>query len=428
MVIFTIAHHTFQEVIRKKILHVLIGLCVVVTVISPFMPTVDEPDARVKMMLVVFFQVVVLLCIVGVILLSATSLPREIEDKTIFGILSKPISRLKIVIGKIIGFAFLSALLLIILSLLNVVLIQRVASGLPEGYKNILKARNEFKASQFHIQGKSHHTSEGIIWIKGGRSGIALWSFSELCKRSLDTKSLYEVEFDLKVESDRRFFNTIPLVAVIENTFLGRCKTEVLSLRIDEPLTLKIDPEIVQNGGAVNITVFPLQVTDYIGVTQNNVKIFSVQKGFVSNFAKAVVITFLKFLLIIIIAVMGSTYLSAPVSLASALVVFLCGHILDYIKDFSLLVQRYDVHAHALPAVIKKPNVFLIYMDYIVKKPLEWFSVILPDFKKFDSLKFLLKGINIPLETVGVVLGYTTIYAGICIFISSIIFKKRDFF
>ena len=75
---------------------------------------------------------------------------------------------------------------------------------------------------------------------------------------------------------------------------------------------------------------------------------------------------------------MGSTYLSAPVSIVSALV-FLCGHILDFVKDFSLLIQRYDVHEHA--SVLKKPNIFLVYIDYLVKKPLEWFSVILPDFK-----------------------------------------------
>ncbi|MBI5678495.1 MAG: ABC transporter permease subunit, partial [Planctomycetes bacterium] len=110
----------------------MIGLGVVIIIVSPFIPTTDEPDARVKMMLVVFFQVVVLLCIVGVIFLSATSLPHEIEDRTIYGVLSKPVSRLKIVVGKISGFALVSALLLIILGLANIVAIQRVSSRLPE--------------------------------------------------------------------------------------------------------------------------------------------------------------------------------------------------------------------------------------------------------------------------------------------------------
>lgn len=425
--ILTIAGHTFREVIRKKILHVLIGLGILILIVSPFIPTTDEADARVKMMLVVFFQVVVLLCIVGMVFLSATSIPHEIEDRTIYGILSTPVSRLKIVVGKITGFSLVSAFVLIILGLVNIVAIYRVASKLPEGYRGILKARNEFTASQFSIQGKLHHVRQGIVWIEGGRSGIALWSFSELYKK-LDSKSSFEVEFNLKIDSSRKDIDAIPLVVGTEDAGEGQCKTSVLSAKIDEPLTVKIDPAIVGKSGAVNVTVFPIHSTDYIGVTQGDAKLFAVQNGFVYNYAKAIVITFLKFLLIISIAVMGSTYLSAPVSIVSALVIFLCGHILDFVKDFSLVIQRYDVHEHTLQAVLKKPNILLVYIDYLIKKPLEWFSVILPDFKRFDSLKFLLKGINIPLETVGVSLGYTALYAGICVFISSIIFKKREFF
>ncbi|HHT9137819.1 MAG TPA: ABC transporter permease subunit [Candidatus Wunengus sp. YC60] len=425
--ILTIAGHTFREVIRKKILHVLIGLGILIIAVSPFIPTTDEPDARVKMMLVVFFQVVVLLCIVGIIFLSATSLPHEIEDRTIYGILSKPVSRLKIVAGKITGFALLSALLLIILGLLNVIAIQRIASKLPEGYRGILKARNEFAASQFSIQGKSHHVREGIVWIEGGRSGIALWSFSDLCKKP-DDKSSFEVEFDLKIDSGRKDAGAIPLVVGIEDTGTGQCKTVVLSAKIDEPLTVKIDPELVRKSSILNITAFPIHSMDYIGVTGEDAKLYAVRKGFISNYTKAVGITFLKFLLIVTIAVMGSTYLSAPVSIVSALVVFLCGHILDFVKDFSLLIQSYDVHEHALPTALKKPNILLVYIDYLIKKPLEWLTVILPDFKRFDSLKFLLKGINISWETVGVSVGYTALYAGICLFISSILFKKREFF
>lgn len=427
MMILTIANHTFREAIRKKTLHILTGLGVLILAMLLVIPTTDEPDARVKMALVVFFQVVTLLCILGVIFLSATSLPHEIEDRTIYGILSKPISRLKIVAGKIAGFASLSALLLIILSLLNMAIIQRIASKLPEEYKGVLKARNEFNASQFSIKGKIHHTREEILWIEGGRSGIAVWSFSPVCKTS-ENASAFEVVLNLKIECGRGVNDTIPLAVGIENAISGRSKTEVSSATVDKPLTLKIAPEIIQDNGTINVTVFPLSGEDYLGVRPGDVKIFSLQKGFVSNYAKAIVITFLKFFLIITIAVMGSTYLSTPVSIVCALVIFLCGHILEYIRDFSLLMQRTDVHDHALPAVLKKPNTFLIYMDYLLKKPLDLLSFILPDFQKFDSLKFLLKGINIPLEIVGFSLGYTAMYAGICLVISAIIFKKREFY
>jgi len=425
--ILTIAIHTFREVIRKKVLHVLIGLSILSILVSPLIPTTDEPDARIKMMLVVFFQVAMLLCIVGVILLSATSLPKEIEDRTIYGILTKPISRLEVVAGKIVGFALLSAVLIGVLSLLHVAAIHRAAAKLPEEYRGILKARREFKPLQFCIQGKPHHAREGIAWVEGGRSGVAQWNFPDVFKTQGDTSSL-EVEFDLKIESSRGDIDAVPLVVRIEGADANFGATSVLSAKVDEPLAVKIDPEIVKKSGALLVTVFPLHTTDYIGVTGEDAKLYSDQKGFVFNYAKAIGITFLKFLLIVTIAVMASAYLSAPVSILAALVVFLCGHILDFLKDFSLLIQRYDAHEHSLPAALEKPNILLVYIDYLIKKPMEWLAVILPDFKRFDCLGFLLKGVNIPVETVGVALGYTVLYVGVCLVIASIIFKKREFF
>lgn len=423
----TIAIHTLRESFRKKTLHVLIGLGILIMAILPAIPTTDEPDARIKMAMVVFFQVVVLLCITGVILLSATALPHEIEDKTVYGILSKPVSRLKLVAGKITGFVLLSALLLVVLSSFNLVSIQYRASNVPEEYRGILKARTEFAASHFSIQGKLHHARQGIAWIAGGRSGIALWSFSDIKKTHTNTSGL-DAECNLKLESDRGFIDTIPLMITVEDGIAGYGKTEVRSAQIDKPFVLKIDPERVLKNDTLNISIFPILPTDYIGATQIDVKVFSTQKGFVSNYGKAVIITFMKFLLIISIAVMGSTYLSAPVSIAAAFVVFLCGHILEFIKDFSLLIQDHHAHEHAVPGVLKTPNILLVYVDHLIKKPLEWICSILPDFKRFDGLKFLLKGINIPLETVVVSFGYAVVYAGICLFLSAIILKKREFF
>ena len=425
--ILTIAKHTFREAIRKKIVHLLIGLGIIIIAISPYIPTTDEPDAKVKMIFVVFFQVVALLCIIGIILLSASSLPNEIEDKTIYGILSKPISRLKIVAGKIAGFAALSALMIVVLGLFNAAVIHRVALRLPQDYSGIVKARGEYRASQFSIQGSLHHSRQGIQWIEGGRTGVAVWRFSGLGNKG-HGRLPFEAELVLKIENSRGLDEAIPLMVRVENAVTGLFKTEIVSARIDVPLTVKIDPQILQKCDAVNVSVFPINKAHYVGATQGNVKLYLVQERFAFNYAKALAITFLKFVLIVAIGVMGSTYLSAPVSIAATFVVFLCGHVLDFVKDFSLLIQHGHTHEEVIPGAVEKPHAFLVFLDYLMRKPLEWLSVVLPDFKKFDSLKFLLKGIDIPWETVGFSFGYTALYAGVCLGISSLLFKKREFF
>ncbi len=425
--ILTIAKHTFREALRKKIVHLLIGLGIIIIAISPYIPTTDEPDAKVKMVFVVFFQVVALLCIMGIILLSASSLPNEIEDKTIYSILSKPISRLKIVAGKIAGFAALSALMIVVLGLFNAAVIHRAALRLPQDYSGIVKARGEYGASQFSIQGRLHHSRQGIQWIEGGRTGVAVWSFSGLGNKGYGCLPC-EAELALKIENSRGLDEAIPLMVRVENPVTGLFKEQILSARIDDPLTIRIDPQILQKADAVNVSVFPINKAHYVGATQGNVKLYSVQERFAFNYAKALAITLLKFILIVAIGVMVSTYLSAPVSIAATFVVFLCGHVLDFVKDFSLLIQHSHTHEEVIPGAVEKPHAFLVFLDYLMRRPLEWLLVALPDFKKFDSLKFLLKGIDIPWGTVGFLFGYTTLYAGVCLGISSLLFKKREFF
>jgi len=421
-----IAIHTFREAVRKKIPHLLIGLGALIFAVSPVIYIANEPDAQLKLMLGVFFQAEVLLCVIGMILLSATSLPLDIENKTIYGVLSKPISKLQLIMGKIVGFALLSALILSVLSLFSFAGISWAAADLPTGHKEILRTRKQFNPSEFCIKGKVHHESGGIQWIKGGRTGVAAWSFTNLCNKP-DQASPYEAELHCKMESNRGIVDTIPIAVNIEDASSGLRRTNVLSARMDKSLTIKLAPGIVKKDNTIRIAVFPVLNTDYIGTTQEGMKVFLIQKGFFFNYAKGCVLTFFKFMLIISIAVMCSVYLSAPVSIASALMVFLCGHLLDFIKDVSALISNMHVHEHTSPAVLNKPNGIIIYLDYILKKPLEWFANILPDFKKFDCLQYLLKGINIPKETILFTLGYTAIYVSASVFISYIILKKREY-
>src|SRR5207302_1993481 len=58
-----------------------------------------------------------LVVIVSTIILACTNLPREIENRVIYTVVTKPTTRLEIVLGKILGFARVSAAILIIMGL-----------------------------------------------------------------------------------------------------------------------------------------------------------------------------------------------------------------------------------------------------------------------------------------------------------------------
>ncbi len=112
--IWAIAGVCYQESIRRRVLWIIplaiIGLVIVVQLQQP----VDEQDAirqTTKFCLFATGMVVV----ISTIILACTNLPREIENRVIFTVVSKPTTRLEIIIGKIVGFARVSATILLIM-------------------------------------------------------------------------------------------------------------------------------------------------------------------------------------------------------------------------------------------------------------------------------------------------------------------------
>jgi len=104
----------YRESIRKRVLWVIPLAIAVVLVVSSLQKAVDEQDAirqTTKYCLFASGMVVVLTSII----LACTSLPKEIESKVIFTIVTKPCTRLEIVLGKIIGFARVSGTILLIM-------------------------------------------------------------------------------------------------------------------------------------------------------------------------------------------------------------------------------------------------------------------------------------------------------------------------
>ncbi len=106
----------FAESVRRKVLWIIplaiVGLVAVVQLQQPS----DEQDAirqTTKFCLYASGLVVVL----STLILACTNLPREIENRVIFTVVTKPTTRLEIVLGKVIGFARVSFVILLTMGL-----------------------------------------------------------------------------------------------------------------------------------------------------------------------------------------------------------------------------------------------------------------------------------------------------------------------
>ena len=114
--VWAISGVCFAESVRRKVLWIvplaIVGLIAVVQLQQPS----DEQDAirqTTKFCLFAAGLVVVL----STLILACTNLPREIENRVIFTVVTKPTTRLEIVLGKVVGFARVSFVILLTMGL-----------------------------------------------------------------------------------------------------------------------------------------------------------------------------------------------------------------------------------------------------------------------------------------------------------------------
>lgn len=114
--IWALSSLAFSESLRRRILLVTPLAILGVILVAQFSRPTDEQDAIRQILKFCMFASGMLVTIVA-IMLACTSLPREVENRVIYTIVTKPTTRLEIVLGKALGFGRVSAMILLIMGL-----------------------------------------------------------------------------------------------------------------------------------------------------------------------------------------------------------------------------------------------------------------------------------------------------------------------
>ncbi len=115
--IWTLASHTATQLLRMRILAFLAVFCLVVLGASTIFPQLN-PEEQLKQLKDWSLGAMSLSSIVFATTATALLLPRDLEDRTLYTILSKPVPRYEYLLGKLLGVLMLIGAGLLIMDLL----------------------------------------------------------------------------------------------------------------------------------------------------------------------------------------------------------------------------------------------------------------------------------------------------------------------
>lgn len=115
-----------KESIRRRVLYVFVVFALLLAFAGWFLdPRSDNPA---KLYLTFLLNAVSFLSLVMAVVLSATSLPADLKNRTIQTVVTKPVRATEIVLGRILGFSFTGTLLLLAMALPSYVFVYRTLS------------------------------------------------------------------------------------------------------------------------------------------------------------------------------------------------------------------------------------------------------------------------------------------------------------
>jgi ABC-type transport system involved in multi-copper enzyme maturation permease subunit len=137
--IWALARLSFKEAVRRRVLWVFLAF-LLIFLFPPkwFFPI--KPEDEIRTYVTVIYWAMTLLLLVTFGLLAAFSIPNDIRSQTIHTIVTKPVEKFEIVLGRSLGYILLATLVLAVLSGASLLLVW-ASNPTPEAREESFKAR-----------------------------------------------------------------------------------------------------------------------------------------------------------------------------------------------------------------------------------------------------------------------------------------------
>jgi ABC-type transport system involved in multi-copper enzyme maturation permease subunit len=190
--IFALAGLSFKEALRRRVLWAFSALLLVFLFGSWFVSGRAKPEDQLRTYVQLVFWAMTPLLLFTAVLLAAFSIPADIRNQTIHTVLTKPVQRFEVYLGRVLGFTGLMTLVLLVLSGLSLLYVLRGVD--PDSAAESLKARAPlFGALSFENTGDAERgINVGEEWgyrsyitapdvsTGGGPPQAAIWRFDDL--------------------------------------------------------------------------------------------------------------------------------------------------------------------------------------------------------------------------------------------------------
>jgi hypothetical protein len=407
--IWAVAENTIRQALRLKIATAFI---VLLLVLLPVLGMSMTGDATLKGRLQTFVSyglslTSILLCLLTIVV-STYSLTSDIKQKQIYTVVTKPIHRFQLLLGKMLGVLLLDLGLLILFAAIIYGITVYMPTLYDAGGDELIEANNEFftaRASlmppEVNVRPEVYETYKKLREADQLPEGVSrdriiaeLTTRKKLEKRAAAPGHVLVWEFDnvkLRDPNDSLFIRfkydvavNPPDMQVYGRWIAGDYQFVRYGEVGDTPIydrvhkhsvrtshELEVPGVVVPDDGNLGIGFLnvPLNGTVVIFPLEDGLEVLYRADTFTANFVRAVLLVLFRLIFLACLGVLASTFLSFPVAIMFCLVIFFTATFSGFcLESFDFLSENVsDVYSYTIKPLIQ----------------------LLPRFDKFNPTKFL---------------------------------------
>lgn len=463
--VLAVASLTWKESIRRKALLIFVVFAVLFMFASWFMAdTSAREDLQVRNYVAFVFIAINMLVLPVMLLLSCWGLPEDIRLRSLHTVVTKPVRRSEVVMGRMLGFAGIGTLVLGIMSVVGYVWIQRQVPSDTDLFCRVPVYGELSFLDRTGAPGEGVNVGDIVeirSFIEGSTKSAGIWKFplSEEAD-SLKFESRFEafrtwkgkmdetlrVRFTLvNAEKDLRVpLKTFNVKEFAHNevdvprkvSWTDEASLEERTADIYDDLLL---PPTDGGLGTLEVHVQCLDRGQYLGASRGDFFIRLPNRTFATGYFKAITGVWLKMLVVVMIGVTASCFVKWPVATLLCFTVIVIGQLARGLLDEILsgkqqgggpLESIYRIQTHMNPSTPLPDGIgykIIQEIDQVLTGGLHIVKYVIPDLTTFSMSEWVAKGFDVPWS--GVLLpslAVTAAYALPCLLLGSFSLSLRE--
>lgn len=407
--LFAVARLTVIESVRKRVFLAFAAFGAALVVMSALLPSLD-PASQVVLLQAWAYRLALLFGVMVAIVLAAFSVPEDVEERRIQVLLSKPVRRTDVLLGKFFGFLGVTAVFLFVVGVFSIATV-RVAAALvgpaadPALAPDTLEPAAAFEAGPAARPVSYGSRADVYQDVRGPLDRCLSWRFEGVTRdrygptvRGKMRIRLGAVETDpgLAVDATNLVLEIVRLDPA--GAPVGSAASHPLRPWHNRWETFAFPIRDAEPEGRVLIRLRRAREDTWVAGTRDSLELTrdGGALAFEWNFAKALALVFLQIAMLLSQTLAVSLFASALVSLLTGGFLFFCWSLIGFLRGALVMSTRVLEEAQKHPGRRAQPGDLPPWLVSVANDVTGWLLAVFPDLSQLDYSGHLVSGTSVP--------------------------------